>query len=1082
MPTEFLLASVGAGKTEAAQARLLALKQRDPFALTWCLLATERQIHAFRHRLMNRSDGQAVHFNVEFFTFYPLYRHILETAGKPQRVLDNAARYRLLRIILTDLENSHELELFGKIAGTPGLVRMVADFIYELKQNLVDHNRFGEQAETAKDRDIGRIYTRYQELLRRYDLVDREGEGWRALDELEDNHGLASDVKLMLVDGYDQFNKLQGQLLTLIASRAEDTLITLTTVPERETTIGKRFERALDHLIAYHREERVVFHRRPLVQASSRRDAALVRLVERIFQPGHIPLPSGSAVQLFEAPNPAGEVAAVLRHAKRLLLAGANPDEMLIAVRDWARYRAYFEQQAQAYKLPIMLDIGGSLLENQAIHALTRLLELHMLNFRRRELLDVLRSNYFAVPGLDAESVDLLERIGLARLVQEGREAWLAALSPAAVHIRDEDDDGSDAEAPDAAALAAVRTALAAFFDAVTPPKHASAAGYVAWLEDLIGNDPIDDADDEDSDEPEAPFTLNMVACARQPTTHDRSDHIVARDLAVLQELKRLLRAGLSAQRLFAALDMSDTPSWESFYSDLVNALATTAPPQRAGRDGRILVTTVTEARGLPHAHVMVLGLSEGIFPMRTAEDPLYLDSERRHLQSRGIDLPTQAESADDDGLFYEMLGLATQSLVLTRSTYENNAPLPPSHLWRAVQQTLTELQIDTMRLGSVVPATQAASLREVALGIADALSRRDASAAGVQAWYQQTYPDAWAQIEHARSVELRRMARTAHDRYSGRLNDRALVAEAAALFSDRQWSASQLNDFGICGFRFFAKRLLKLEDLAKPEDGLSAAQLGTVYHEILEHTYRDLAQQNTAIVPENLALGLDALERAAARLDDAPARLGLPTPALWHEARMVILRKLRAVVQADFDPDSSLNRSIQALSGGTRTPFRLETPFGERGVLALDLGGEELLVRGVIDRLDRAGERVVVIDYKTGSSEIPSSEIERGRNFQMLIYLLAARAAMDADAHGFEVTGGLFWHIGSRKASGVLQFDDEQVIEAGKAHIRAYMARGRSGDFVSHANKIENGKCSRFCEYSQLCRFSIMNRHKTHE
>ena len=56
------------------------------------------------------------------------------------------------------------------------------------------------------------------------------------------------------------------------------------------------------------------------------------------------------------------------------------------------------------------------------------------------------------------------------------------------------------------------------------------------------------------------------------------------------------------------------------------------------------------------------------------------------------------------------------------------------------------------------------------------------------------------------------------------------------------------MNDYGVCGFRFFAKRLLKLEAWEEPEESLDAAKLGTINHAILEATYRELGERGLAI------------------------------------------------------------------------------------------------------------------------------------------------------------------------------------------------------------------------------------------
>ncbi len=39
---------------------------------------------------------------------------------------------------------------------------------------------------------------------------------------------------------------------------------------------------------------------------------------------------------------------------------------------------------------------------------------------------------------------------------------------------------------------------------------------------------------------------------------------------------------------------------------------------------------------------------------------------------------------------------------------------------------------------------------------------------------------------------------------------------------------------------------------------------------------------------------------------------------------------------------------------------------------MTLDLGGESLRVRGAIDRIDVQGDRAIVVDYKSGSTQHP--------------------------------------------------------------------------------------------------------------
>ena len=147
-----------------------------------------------------------------------------------------------------------------------------------------------------------------------------------------------------------------------------------------------------------------------------------IQLSEHLLRPRAPQIAADGAVKLIEAPDPAREVGAILRRVKRLLLDGTPPDDILIAVRDWGQYGGQIAAQGRRYGLPLALHYGDPLAQNPAVVALLNLIDLHAGDFRRRDLLDVLRSPYFAVPGIDAAQVDLLERISREFRVLGGRE------------------------------------------------------------------------------------------------------------------------------------------------------------------------------------------------------------------------------------------------------------------------------------------------------------------------------------------------------------------------------------------------------------------------------------------------------------------------------------------------------------------------------------------------------------------------------------------------------------------------------------------------------------------------------------
>ncbi|MBX3066686.1 MAG: PD-(D/E)XK nuclease family protein [Anaerolineae bacterium] len=1079
MPATLITSAAGFGKTHAAIQRIQRIKRLDPFAPIWILLPTALQISSFRARLM-QTIGEEALFGVEFFDFYTLNARILEFAGIPQRRAQDTVRFRVLRHVINGLRG--ELRHFDKIADLPGFISNIANFIYELKQGLVEPELFIERAQSVKDHDLGLIYQRYQDYLKKNDIVDREGEGWLALAWLQQNPTVALPFRLLVIDGYDLFTVVQAQLLNHLASRGSQRqaqiILTLTYQPHRASTAHRRFAQALTRLLADGNDKNWQIEPAP-EQAEIIRDEPLNVLSENLFrtEPTYV---HAESLTMLEAPDRRREVQSVLRKVKRLIAEGTPPDQIAIVARDLEPYTPYFLENAATYSVPLFFNRGAPLGQNPAVAAFLSLIDLARGQFRRRQVMDALRSPYLKPPELTPAQIDALDRISRDYVVVRWDWTWYKAIEAAGrAKVKSDEDIDEEKQQLQAAETEALLNGLKTFFKDITPPRRNTARQWIVWLERLIGADPLAErTDDEDGDLPATERSdFGLIERVRAGSEPD----VVGRDLNALRRLKLVFAELLAACEL---VDGTTLYAWEEFRRDLLNAIdaATIDPPRSANRLGRVMFTSIYAIRGLPHDHLFVLGLAEGEFPAAAPEDPLYLDTERIELTERGFDLPTRLSSADESSLFYELTALARKTLTLVRPYMDDRGTeWTPSPYWRAVVD-IASGHHERLPLADRLELAECAHPAEYMLALAIKLGERqrlDDELLGAHSWlsWQQQYASMWLNAQWGRQIERRRGSTAPHDGYTGRLTDPSLIEYVAAqLGEDRLWSASQLNDYGICPYRFFAKRLLKLEALEEPEEGMNAAQHGSLIHELLELTYRRIAEENIAIAIGNRDRALIHLNAVLDELlPDAPFRHGFRETRLWEQEKAQIRRDLVALVSDDFSEDSPLRK---LLDGVMRYNVAQEVGFGSEDQPEMVIEGEagSLRVRGIIDRVDSVDGKLIVVDYKTGSKDIPIGEMIEGRNVQMLIYLQAVQQRFPDQ----RVAGGAFWHVHYGKLSGKTLLDThDESIQLAAENLHTRILYGRQGVFVTVPSKPDNHRCARYCEFHHLCRASITNRRK---
>jgi ATP-dependent helicase/nuclease subunit B len=1054
-----LLAPAGRGKTAYALARIRAVRQTEPLSPIWVVLPNRPQANAFRRRLA--ATGGAL--GIWLGTFYSVYADLLARAGQPAPRLLEPVQHRLLRAIVDRLAAAGRLRHFAPLRDKPGFIHALRALIQELKQARIEPPDLAAAVALGQDaphlHDLAAIYTDYQTWLVDTGWVDAEGQGWLAAIALEAHPHLAGDLRLLVVDGFDEFNPTQLAVLKLLAGRAAETLVLLTGDPARARLAHRRFTRAIQAVTdALHvAPQPLADLQSPNLQSAnlqspnlqspnlqSTTSQPLAHLEATLFEPAPAQQPAGDAVTFIEAQNRAQEVRAALRWVKaRLVRDRLSPDEIAVLARDLSPYHPFLTEIAGEFGLPLRIDLGDDLAANPTIATLMALLALPVQDWPRRLVLDAWRSPYFdwtaqSIAPADAARLDAAARAGqVIGGLSQWREA-LARLKDAAPGQSEAiaDEDLPPADIPVADEAAALRARFDAFVARVAPPPAAAVRDYVTFIEDLIGDDPtLPRRYPASSEKPDD--SLRLVARALQArATADR-------DVAALRAFKDVLRGLALAEATLAEREAPSPLPYERFYHELQGAIkvATYCPPAPEGV-APVLVAPVLRARGLSFRAIVLLGLAEGEFPRAEHEDLLLRDADRVELDRLGLRLEPRLRG-DETTIFYEAITLAREKLLLTRPYLAGDGQQwEASPYWQQVRRRL-DAPVQTVRPQDPLSPRDAASPPELIASIA----ARPAAAAALTATGDD-WARAWQRAAEGAAVLRARQSDAAAGPHEGDLA--SLAPHLAQRYGPTHvWSASRLEAYAACPLHFLLLHDLLLEPRAPPQEGFDVLTLGSMYHQVLETVYRRSPDDPLA-----------ALETVAQEVfDAAPERYGFRPTALWQRQKTELTRILAKTIAA----------LIQASQG--YEPLAQEQPFGMRGCppLVVPTGdGDELRLRGFIDRLDRdASGGVRVVDYKAGSTLISANEITAGQRVQLPLYALAVCEALGLG----EVSGGFYWHVASAQASSFkLEKIDGGVrgaIRTALAYTFAYVTAIRRGQFAPHP---PDKGCPAHCPATAFC------------
>ena len=895
------------------------------------------------------------------------------------------------------------------VADTPGFVRSLGSALEELRMAGIEHD-----ALSVYDAELARILESTGAEWKAAGLADRARIFEAATDAVADPdvRHFWLDLPLVALD-LPVRTPAEAALLAALAARAPATCITVPAGDVRTLALLGR-------------------HGLPVepIEAGPGGDTALARIQRGLFRAAAAPpapADGDTTLTIFSAPGESRECVEIARRLTELAASATPFDRTAILLRQPADYRPHLEEALGRAGIPAFFAAGVRR-PDPAGRAFFALLRCRADDYSARRFAEYLSIGQ--VPRLAADGAPPPETGAEARWV--AAEKTVADLDPEAAGPSD---GTGPAGMPDETEPAEGDIRVPRRWERLLV-EAAVVGGLVRWearLDGLAAELELKLSGLETEEDADAP--------RGRAIRRDRDDlgHLRDYALPLLRDLASLPQAALWAEWLDGlgalATRALARPEW------VLAVLETLAPMKPIGpvaldevlrvlgprllevterpvasRFGRVFVGSVDDARGLAFDVVFVPGLAERVFPPKIAEDPILLDHVRECLNE---DAGDRALETNDDRVAGERLalrlavGAARERVVLSYPRIEavKARPRVPSfyalEAVRAAEGALPPFEelgkraeaVSDARIGWPAPrhAERAIDEAEYDLAVLDDLGLRGEPAVRAAGHLLHSNPHL------ARALRFRAY-RWAVPKWTGadglvQPSDAARAALAAHAPSERPFSATALQHYAACPYRFFLYAIQRLEPRAEPVaiEELDPLQRGSLVHQVQFELLTRLQAEHEPDSPR-LPVRPANLEAALAALDDvldgvAEAFADRLVPAIdrvWTDGIESIRQDLREWLHRE------------SLSESPFEPWRFEFSFGlprdpnrdEHSVREPVELGNGLRLRGAIDLVERTPSGVLrVTDHKTGRARAKrNAVVQGGELLQPVLYALAAR------------------------------------------------------------------------------------------
>lgn len=928
-----LLGRARTGKSERILKEIASLGD----ASQQILLVPEHASHVAEMDLC-RVCGDSASRHAEALTFKLLTSRVLNICGGSAEVtLDNGGKLLTLQRALSEL--APMLKVYRRPSQRAAFLESLLAVMEELQAYAVSPEALSQSvADLAgesgdKLRDLALIYGIYLAKLHAPGRDARDG-----LEKLEENLETSGyiDGKDIFLDGFAYFTGRELNILRILLRRAKSVTVSI---------LGDTADRSLfsaglrtrEQLFALARDAGVPCEEETLRGGAVR--GALEHIERCFFGEAKEFAGETEAVSLYEASGAFSECEWVASEILRLVREkGFRFREITVTARDLSAYAPALQTVFARCGIPLYYAHRSDILRKNVLTLLLGALDAATGGF---EYEDVFRCLKTGLAGLSFEECDELENYALK---WEIRGAQWTREAPWTMHPDGYGADWTEEAHRRLAEVNALRERLRVPFSALargvggSGTAESKVRALYAYLEAVGAPEALQEQTERlfsagETQRAEETAQLWRILC----DVLDQFVEILGDTLLDAEEFASLFRLVLT-QYSVGTIPVT---------LDAVNLCEMT-------RNDRHTVRAL-----------FLLGANDGVLPAAESRGGVLREEDRTALEERDIFLAPHGMEQFELEIqnLYAALAQPTERLTVSYPTSDNKgAELRPSFVVGRIARLIPSVKLQKESADKEYRLTSETAALEYALGHS-----------GGALWQY------FAQKEETRGVLLAMEQAARHAR--GRLSPDAV----RALYGDTlRLSASQMDKAKSCHFAYFLRYGLRAS--ARTGAGFDAPQVGTFFHDVMEHTLK--AAKARGGLHKLGREELHALVRAA--IEEYTSRV-LPDLGEKSARFRYLFDRLCTTVEHIMD------EVAEELQCSEFEPLAFELTFGSGGELpavTFREGGNTARVVGKVDRVDgwqHNGKLYLrVIDYKTGKKSFDLAELRYGLGLQMLLYLFA--------------------------------------------------------------------------------------------